>query len=59
MDPDEKCLCKHERKWHDSCSKCPCPFFITRIAGSADLAIWRAHLVAVKAKAERRAATNG
>lgn len=29
MDPEELCHCGHERKWHDSCSKCSCPWFLT------------------------------
>jgi hypothetical protein len=28
MDPTEKCRCRHAREWHDSCSKCACPWFI-------------------------------
>lgn len=54
MDPDEKCRCKHERKWHDSCSKCACPFFLRAPAPASDLAVWRAHMAAVAAKAATR-----
>lgn len=28
MDPEERCHCGHERKWHDACSQCNCPWFI-------------------------------
>lgn len=30
--PDEPCICEHERKWHNACSKCPCPFFLSAAA---------------------------
>lgn len=26
----EPCRCSHGREWHDSCSKCPCPFFLPK-----------------------------
>lgn len=28
MDPDELCHCGDERKWHDPCSRCDCPWFL-------------------------------
>ena len=28
MDPKEKCRCGHEREWHNSCSRCFCPWFL-------------------------------
>jgi hypothetical protein len=27
MTPDERCHCGHERRFHDPCSICECPFF--------------------------------
>ena len=37
MDPDEPCRCSHERKWHNSCSKCLCPFFVAKGPTNADV----------------------
>jgi hypothetical protein len=42
MHPDEPCRCGHERKWHDSCSKCLCPFFLDPGRVPADvLRLWK------------------
>lgn len=29
MDPEEPCYCEHERKWHDACSQCDCPWYLS------------------------------
>lgn len=41
MDPKVVCYCGHEREWHDSCSKCRCPFFIGAGATAAELRLWK------------------
>jgi hypothetical protein len=41
VNPDDPCLCKHERKWHNSCSKCPCPVFVSKDAKAADVKLWK------------------
>jgi hypothetical protein len=29
MQPDSTCgECRHALKWHNPCSKCPCPYFV-------------------------------
>lgn len=35
MSPDDVCRCGHERAWHDSCSKCSCPWFLDPTNASA------------------------
>lgn len=53
MDPNERCRCMHERKWHDTCSKCPCPAFFT--GGSpAEVKLWKAMFKVAEAAAKRR-----
>lgn len=52
MSPDDLCECGHERAWHDACSKCDCPWFLT--AGeTGPLKRWRRDRKA-RAAAERR-----
>lgn len=41
-DPEEKCRCGHERKWHDSCSRCYCQMFFNGSMSSQDGKIWKA-----------------
>lgn len=46
------CRCGHEREWHDSCSKCYCPYFLDPDAPAALVRKWdRAR--AARKKAER------
>jgi len=41
MDPTP-CRCGHGREWHDSCSKCFCPFFLpTSVKDRAIVKAWR------------------
>jgi len=55
MDPDERCRCTHERKWHDTCSKCPCPAFLGAGASAAEVRLWkRLYKVAEAAARARR-----
>lgn len=42
MDPEEPCKCGHQRKWHDSCSRCFCPVFLPLTASARDVKVWRA-----------------
>lgn len=41
MDPEEKCQCGHERKWHDACSRCSCAYFLPKGADEGDVLIWK------------------
>lgn len=41
MDPKELCRCGHEREWHDACSKCFCPFFLTADAPPEIVRAWK------------------
>lgn len=42
MNPEERCKCGHERKWHNACSKCPCPFFLAGSHPPAVVREWKA-----------------
>jgi hypothetical protein len=39
---DAKCQCGHERKWHDSCSKCYCAGFYSGPLGTKEGKVWKA-----------------
>lgn len=39
---DDLCRCGHERKWHASCSRCGCPWFLPAGAPRSILAAWKA-----------------
>lgn len=41
MGPKDICRCTHEREWHNSCSRCRCPFFLDDKATAADRKLWR------------------
>jgi Zn-finger protein len=34
----EPCRCGHGKEWHDSCSKCFCPFYLPKSTKNAALA---------------------
>ena len=52
MNPEDPCACGHERKWHDGCSRCPCPWFCPPDAPAAVRRAWRADRKAAGAAAE-------
>lgn len=56
MDPDERCRCTHERKWHDPCSKCPCPAFLGDGASAAEVRLWKRLFKVAADAAKARAA---
>jgi hypothetical protein len=53
--PEDKCRCGHERAWHDSCSRCWCPFFLDSRIPAPQLVLkeWRALGAERKAKEAR------
>lgn len=48
----DKCRCGHEREWHNSCSRCFCPWFLAAgdTAARAVLHAWRAEAKARELK---------
>jgi hypothetical protein len=50
MDPEDPCICRHERKWHAACSQCWCPWFCRADAPTDVKKAWRADGAVRKAK---------
>lgn len=40
-DPKERCLCGHEREWHNGCSRCSCAWFLSAGTTGTLATAWR------------------
>lgn len=53
MDPNDVCRCGHVRAFHDTCSRCVCPWFIADDNPGA-VKRWKADRVKFAAQERRR-----